>query len=114
MLTLGNTAVNRDTIAGLYDRLHNVNFFQGSVDPRNILVQPGPFTCPRAERSFDNPSYRIIDFGGGACYNGFEEEYADERMRKRGSVYDSEYATMLAPVLVVSSSEPNFSFFNRW
>lgn len=74
--------MNRDTIAGLYDRLHNANFFQGSVAPRNILVQPGPLTCPRAERSFDNPSYRIIDFGSGSCYNGFEEKYADERMRK--------------------------------
>ena len=74
--------MNRDTIVGLYDRLHNANSYQGSVAPRNILVQPGPLTCPRAERSFDNPSYRLIDFGRGACYNAFEQKYAGEWMNE--------------------------------
>ena len=32
---------------------------------RNVLVQPGPLTVPRANRSLDEPSYRIIDFGRG-------------------------------------------------
>jgi hypothetical protein len=32
---------------------------------RNILVQPGPLKLPRANRSLDNPSYRIVDFGRG-------------------------------------------------
>lgn len=32
---------------------------------RNILVQPGPLSMPRANRSLDEPSYRIIDFGRG-------------------------------------------------
>jgi hypothetical protein len=75
-----NAAVNRDMIAGLYDRLHNAKFLQGSVGTRNVLVQPGPLTCPRAERSFDNPSYRIIDFGRGECYNGFDQDFTNERM----------------------------------
>jgi hypothetical protein len=80
MLTPRNAAVNRDTIAGLYDRLHNAKFLQGSVDSRNILVQPGPLTCPRAERSFDNPSYRIIDFGRGECYDRFNQDFTDKLM----------------------------------
>jgi hypothetical protein len=32
---------------------------------RNVLVQPGPLTVPRANRSLDEPSYRIVDFGRG-------------------------------------------------
>ena len=30
---------------------------------RNMLVQPGPLSAPRTERSMDTPSFRIIDFG---------------------------------------------------
>jgi len=38
---------------------------------RNVLVQPGPLTVPPANRSPDEPSYRIIDFGRGLslCVN---------------------------------------------
>ena len=76
-----NAAVNRDTIAGLYDRLHDAKILQGPVAPRNILVQPGPLARPRAERSFDNPSYRIVDFGRGEYYDhGYEQAFTDERM----------------------------------
>ena len=75
-----NAAVNRDTIAGLYNRLHDAKILQGSIAPRNILVQPGPLTRPRAERSFDNPSYRIIDFGRGEYYDGCEQAFTDGRM----------------------------------
>jgi hypothetical protein len=32
---------------------------------RNILAQPGPLNLPPADRSFNEPSYRIIDFGRG-------------------------------------------------
>jgi hypothetical protein len=32
---------------------------------RNVLVQPGPLTVPLANRSFNELSYRIIDFGRG-------------------------------------------------
>ena len=63
MLTHRNAAVNRKTIAGLFRRLHRAGFTQRSVYPRNVLVQPGPLMNPPAERSFNNPSYRIIDFG---------------------------------------------------
>jgi len=71
--------VNRDTICGIFDRLHNARFIQRSNYTRNILVQPGPLTHPRAERSFNNPTYRLIDFGRGECYIG--DESAGENMR---------------------------------
>jgi hypothetical protein len=32
---------------------------------RNVLVQPGPLSVPRANRSLNEPSYRIVDFGRG-------------------------------------------------
>jgi hypothetical protein len=73
-------AVNRDTIAGLFVRLHDARFTQGSVYPRNVVVQPGPLTDPPAERSFDDPSYRIIDFGRGVCYDGVESDDSDEML----------------------------------
>jgi hypothetical protein len=74
MLTHRNTTVNRETIAGLFDRLHKAGYTQGSVYPRNVLVQPGPLTQLPAERSFDNPSYRIIDFGRGKTFCWMHEE----------------------------------------
>ncbi|KAN0135862.1 hypothetical protein V8E53_006314, partial [Lactarius tabidus] len=71
---------SRDMIAGLFVRLHNAGFTQGSAYLRNIVVQPGPLTRPPAERSFDNPSYRIIDFGRGECYDEVESEDTDEKL----------------------------------
>ncbi|KAH8983760.1 hypothetical protein EDB92DRAFT_1781020, partial [Lactarius akahatsu] len=53
----------QDTILGMFNRLYNAKFIQRSIHRRNILVQPGPLTHLPAERSLDNPSYRIIDFG---------------------------------------------------
>ena len=44
-------------------------------------MQPGPLTLPRAERSSDNPSYRLIDFGRGACYDGDESDTADQNIK---------------------------------
>jgi hypothetical protein len=43
---------------------------------RNVLVQPGPLTVPLANRSLDEPSYRIIDFGRGITLdvNGYSLE----------------------------------------
>jgi hypothetical protein len=32
---------------------------------RNVLVQPGPLSVSRANRSLNEPSYRIVDFGRG-------------------------------------------------
>ena len=47
----------------MFVSLHNAGFIQGSVYPRNILIQPGPLTLPPSKRSLASPSFRIIDFG---------------------------------------------------
>ena len=51
----------------MFVNLHEAGFLQGSVYPRNILVQPGPLTLPPSERSRESPSFRIIDFGRAQC-----------------------------------------------
>lgn len=76
-----NAAVNRETIVGMFDRLHNAGFIQGSAYARNILTQPGPLTNPCAQRSFDSPSYRLIDFGRGQCYDGDDSQSPDEKIQ---------------------------------
>lgn len=70
----------------LLHRLHAANFTQGSFYERNILMQPGPLTLPRTERSFNDPSYRIIDFGRGMCPGvncGSTEEWCGEAELER-------------------------------
>jgi hypothetical protein len=69
----------------MFERLHNARFIQGSTYERNILVQPGPLTLPRAERSLDNPSYRLIDFGRGECFDEDESDSADEKIKDERS-----------------------------
>ena len=53
---------------------------------RNILVQPGPLNRPCANRTLDNPSYRIVDFGRGKGFGvnsssleGMRDEGEEER-----------------------------------
>jgi hypothetical protein len=53
----------RTQLHAMFVNLHKAGFLQGSVYPRNILVQPGPLTLPPSERSLESPSFRIIDFG---------------------------------------------------
>ncbi|KAI9060029.1 hypothetical protein FKP32DRAFT_1083589 [Trametes sanguinea] len=55
----------RYEILDLYERLHEAGFVQCSPYMRNMLVQPGPLSAPREQRSMDTPSFRIIDFGRG-------------------------------------------------
>ncbi|KAH9170045.1 hypothetical protein EDB89DRAFT_1351107 [Lactarius sanguifluus] len=76
---------HKDIILGMFDRLHNARFTQKSTHRGNVLVQPGPLTHPLAERSLDNPSYRIIDFGRGKYYNGDESHFADKEMKHEQS-----------------------------
>ena len=47
----------------MFVNLHHAGFLQGSIYPRNMLIQPGPLTLPPSERSLASPSFRIIDFG---------------------------------------------------
>ncbi|KAH9987083.1 hypothetical protein BJV77DRAFT_950510, partial [Russula vinacea] len=82
----------RQHISKLLRCLHDANFVQGSFYDRNIVVQPGPLTLPYAERTYTEPSYRIIDFGRGLAYRinrSFEdicrdakEERLDARARR--------------------------------
>lgn len=53
----------RTQLHAMFVNLHKAGFLQGSVYPRNILLQPGPLTLPPSERSYASPSFRIIDFG---------------------------------------------------
>ncbi|KAH9029968.1 hypothetical protein EDB85DRAFT_1964808 [Lactarius pseudohatsudake] len=77
----------KDTILGMFDRLHNARFTQKSTHRGNVLVQPGPLTHPLAERSLDNLSYRIIDFGRGKYYDERHDEshFADKEMKREQS-----------------------------
>jgi len=52
----------------MFVNLHQFGFTQGSVYPRNILIQPGPLTLPPSKRSLASPSFRIIDFGRAEYY----------------------------------------------
>jgi hypothetical protein len=94
-LANADTAMNRKTtIVGMFDRLHNARFIQGSIYERNILVQPGLLTQPRAERSLDNPSYRLIDFGRGECYVGHETNNAAVNIKDEQQESVHEYSTV--------------------
>ncbi|OSD01008.1 hypothetical protein PYCCODRAFT_567466 [Trametes coccinea BRFM310] len=55
----------REKIYHLFERLHEDGFVQYSSFERNMLVQPGPLSVPREQRSMNSPSFRIIDFGRG-------------------------------------------------
>ncbi|KAH9848129.1 hypothetical protein C2E23DRAFT_469180 [Lenzites betulinus] len=46
-------------------RLHALNITQRSFYVRNIMIQPGPLSAPPAKRTYEHPSFRIIDFGRG-------------------------------------------------
>ncbi|KAI0819896.1 hypothetical protein BC628DRAFT_1423422 [Trametes gibbosa] len=59
------TIDQRTECFSLIQRLHFLEIIQGSFYVRNIMIQPGPLTAPPAARSFDSPSFRIIDFGRG-------------------------------------------------
>ena len=37
----------------------------GSMFLRNMVVQEGPLSMPREERTMEHPSFRVIDFGRG-------------------------------------------------
>ncbi|KAI0266233.1 hypothetical protein BC834DRAFT_843260 [Gloeopeniophorella convolvens] len=76
-----STADNRAILA-LIDRVHGAGFVQGSFYQRNVLVQPGPLDKPHGERSLEQPSFRIIDFGRGMCESVDRDgaEYLDDEI----------------------------------
>ncbi|KAH9953845.1 hypothetical protein BC827DRAFT_1245892 [Russula dissimulans] len=77
-------------IDSLLSRLHKADFVQGSLYPRNMLVQPGPLRLPRAKRSIHVPSFRIIDFGRGMCprVNCVLKHFLQEKLYERDKFRD--------------------------
>ena len=53
----------RSQLRAMFTVFRQAGFLQGSVYPRNILIQPGPLTVHPSRRSLASPSFRIIDFG---------------------------------------------------
>ena len=45
------------------DTLHASGVVHGSPHSRNILVQPGPLSVPREQRTLAMPSFRIASLG---------------------------------------------------
>ena len=63
-------------------RLHHMDIVQGSFYVRNIMCQPGPLTEPPEKRSYDTPSFRIIDFGRGKSWEWELKEERDLEKRR--------------------------------
>jgi hypothetical protein len=78
---------NRKAIGTLLKRLHEAKFVQGSMHRHNVLIQPGPLSVPRANRSLDTPSFRIIDFGRGWNFN--DTEMGEEKWRGGNLDYEA-------------------------
>ncbi|KAI0761357.1 hypothetical protein BD413DRAFT_617090 [Trametes elegans] len=73
------TEENKWEIAHLFERMHDAGFIHGSPYPRNVLIQPGPVSVRRAERSMNTPSFRVIDFGRTFWIrDGLRQQKADE------------------------------------
>ena len=51
-----------------------MDVYQGSFYVRNIMVQQGPLALPPEQRSYATPSFRIIDYGRGQCWDWELEE----------------------------------------
>ncbi|KAI1792680.1 hypothetical protein LXA43DRAFT_310147 [Ganoderma leucocontextum] len=80
----------RSCCLDLFKRLHAEGFVQGSVFPRNILIQPGPLSAPPEERTDGTPSFRIIDFGRvqmPADFSPESEGFANARDTEEKSAY---------------------------
>ena len=68
-----------------------MDIVQGSFYVRNIMCQPGPLTLPPERRSYNTPSFRIIDFGRGECWDwelgpdsdGKEDKGKEEKKKKK-------------------------------
>ncbi|RDX52430.1 hypothetical protein OH76DRAFT_1433883 [Lentinus brumalis] len=76
------TADQRTECFSLILRLHHMDTVQGSFYVRNIMCQPGPLSVAPKERSYDTPSFRIIDFGRGKCWEWELKEGGDVEKRR--------------------------------
>ncbi len=88
----------RMQLRATFVNLHDAGFLQGSIYPRNILIQPGPLTIPPSKRSLASPSFRIIDFGRADYKRNFLRDAigvaALERYEKWLDEYD-DFITMV-------------------
>ena len=66
----------REECLSLVRRLQDDGLTNASMYLRNILVQPGPLSAPRDERTMEKPSFRLIDFGRAVLRrkSGFEKQ----------------------------------------
>jgi hypothetical protein len=62
---------NRREVYSLLLRLHQGDCLQGSFYGRNVVCQPGPLNVAPEDRSPENPSFRIIDFGRGQHFRDY-------------------------------------------
>ncbi|RPD60675.1 hypothetical protein L227DRAFT_547709 [Lentinus tigrinus ALCF2SS1-6] len=76
------TADQRTECFSLLLRLHNLLIRQGSFYVRNVMIQPGPLTLSPERRSFAHPSFRLIDFGRGECFDRTPKGPNDEEWVK--------------------------------
>jgi hypothetical protein len=82
----------------MFVNLHNAGFLQGSVYPRNILMQPGPLTLPPSKRSLASPSFRIIDFGRGEHKQDFVRDVIGMDAWQRYKSWLEEYDDFITTV----------------
>ena len=88
MLTRG--IAHREKCYELVGRLQKAGYTNRSMYVRNMLVQPGPLSRPREERTMDEPSFRIIDFGRVETRgddDSFVETAYGDRMRAKKELF---------------------------
>ncbi|KAI0767601.1 hypothetical protein C8Q74DRAFT_1281204 [Fomes fomentarius] len=61
----GITKAQKMLLLMLLNLFHESGFIHGSLSADKLLIQPGPLSAPPTERSLDEPSFRIVDFGLG-------------------------------------------------
>ena len=65
----------REECLALVERLHAAGYTNNSMYLRNMLVQPGPLSVPRSERTMERPSFRLIDFGRAVSRQSHESGF---------------------------------------
>ncbi|KAI0767604.1 hypothetical protein C8Q74DRAFT_967035 [Fomes fomentarius] len=80
------TRCKREECLALVERLHRAGVLHGSTYARNMLVQPGPLSAPRSERTMGHPSFRLIDLGRSE-FSTDSELRTTELRRAKGELY---------------------------
>ena len=88
----------RTQLASMFVNLRELEFLQGSVYPRNMLIQPGPLTVPPSKRSLASPSFRIIDFGRAYYEPNFIRDAIGVAALGRYKKWSDDYADFITTV----------------